>query len=140
MPNEEYNTLEDLVFSRTFRDWVLKGDTPEADFWANWVAQNPDRQNLVNHARAVIYALQLNLKPLSGDSVDAEVRKTLQKMKDGRLSPVREIPFRPGLLNVRPARAWAIAATLAAIFIILIIAWALRLYLHRHGPLPPAHP
>src|SRR5882724_6026904 len=115
MPNEEYNTLEDLVFSRSFRDWVLKGDTPEADFWANWVAQNPDRQNLVHHARAVIYALQLNLKPLPDESIRTEVGKVLEKLNSGRLSSVREIPFRPGLLNVRPARAWAIAATLSAI-------------------------
>src|SRR5882757_7445788 len=113
MPNEEYNTLEDLVFSRSFRNWVLKGHTPEADFWANWVAQNPDKQNLVNHARAVIYALQLNLRPLPEEIIHTEVGKVLEKLKSGRISPVREIPLRPGILNVRPALAWTIAATIA---------------------------
>jgi hypothetical protein len=128
MANEEYESLEDLVFSRSFRNWVLKGDTPEAGFWTNWVALNPRRIHLVNHAKALIYALQLDLRPLSEEAIDAEVEKVLQKLKDGRLSLVREIPFRPGRLGRRPARAWAIAATLAGV---CIVAWSLRLYLHR---------
>ena len=128
MSNEEFNTLEDLVFSHSFRNWVLKGETPEAEFWTNWTARNPDKAAIVNHAKAIIYALQLNLRPLSADTVDAEVARVLQKLRDGRLNPVREIPLRPGLLGRRPARGWTIAAAIAGI---CIIAWSLRFYLHH---------
>ena len=128
MANEEYNTLEDLVFSHSFRNWVLKGDTPEADFWSNWVARNPEKTGMVNHAKAIIFALQLNLRPLSDDAVDTEVRKVLQKLKDGRLNLIREIPFRPGILGRRPARAWTIAAAIAGIFILV---WSVRIFFPR---------
>src|SRR5258707_918918 len=128
MANEEYNTLEDLVFSRSFRNWVLIGDTPEAEFWTNWTARNPEKAEIVGYAKAVIYALQLNLRPLPEESIGAEVQKVLQKLKDGRLNLVREIPFRPSLAGHRPARAWTVAAAITAI---CIGAWALRLYLHH---------
>ena len=131
MPNDDFNTLEDLVFSRSFRNWVLNREGPEADFWTNWVAQNPDRAELVNQAKAVIYALQLQLRPLSEGVIDTEVQKVLQKLRDGRVNLVREIPLRPGLLGRRPSRAWAVAASFAAVAIIAILAGSLHRYLHR---------
>lgn len=137
MTNEQYNSVEDLVFSRSFRNWVLKGDCPEAGFWSDWTARNPDKTSLVDQARAVIAALELNLKPLSAAAIEAEREKVLRKLKDNRFNGVREIPFRPGLRSSRPARAWAIAALLAALF---ILSWALQLYLHRqHHPAPPTY-
>jgi ferric-dicitrate binding protein FerR (iron transport regulator) len=133
MPHQGYNTLEDLVFSRSFRDWVLKGDTPEGEFWTNWAALTPERMTLVNQAKAVIIAFQLDGKPLSGETVDVEVEKVLQKLRDGRLNLVREIPFRPGLLGRRLTRGWTAAAFLAGLAVIGILAASLRYYFrHRH--------
>jgi transmembrane sensor len=126
MANEEYNNLEDLVFSRSFRNWVLNENGPETEFWTHWVAGNPDKAELINQARAAIHALQLNLKPLPEETVDAETHTSLQKLRDGRLN-LREIPFRPGLPGRRPSRAWTVAAIIAAI---AIIVWAIRFYLH----------
>src|SRR5215470_8338748 len=108
MANEEYNTLEDLVFSRSFRNWVLNRRCPEAEFWTNWVARNPDKTETITQAKAVIHALQLNLPPLPDGTADAEVRKVLEKLRDGRVNLVREIPFRPRLLGRRHTRAWTI--------------------------------
>ncbi|HEY4107987.1 FecR family protein [Puia sp.] len=125
MSNEEYNTLEDLVFSRSFRTWVLTGDTPEADFWSDWATRNPGKTELVNQAKAVIYALQLDLRPLPEEAVDAEVRKALQKVQDGRLTPVREVPLRPGILGRHYSRAWTAAAIVAAIAIGI---WSIRFF------------
>ena len=83
-----YNSMEDLVFSRSFRNWVLNRDSPEAGFWENWIARNPDKQQLVQHAKAVIYALQPGWKKLSDEEIDMEVQKALQRLKDApRLLP-----------------------------------------------------
>jgi hypothetical protein len=128
MSFEDYNTLEDLAFSRSFRNWVVNPEGPEADFWTSWAAHNPDKTELINQAKAVIYALQLNFKPLSEGAVDAEVRKVLQKVKDGRVNAVRDIPLRTSLLGRRLARTWTIAAVIAAIAII----WILFGVLHHH--------
>lgn len=121
MPNEEYTTLDDLVFSHSFRHWVLKGNTPEAEFWTNWAGRNPNREELVNHAKEIILALHSNTNPLPVETMEAEVEKTLQKLRDGRLNMVREIPFRPSLLGRRISRYWVIAAILAAVAIVIIL-------------------
>ncbi|HVU98193.1 MAG TPA: hypothetical protein VHE34_23380 [Puia sp.] len=121
MSIEDYSTLEDLAFSRSFRNWVLNPEGPEADFWTNWVAHNPEKGELVNQAKAAIAALELNLKPLPGRTIDTEVRKVVQKIKDGRVNAVREIPLRNSLLGRRPARTWTVAAIIAAVAILLIL-------------------
>jgi transmembrane sensor len=90
---ENYDSMEDLVFSRSFRDWVLNRDSPDAGFWESWVARNPDKQQLVHHAKAVIYALQPGLKKLSDEEIDTEVQKALQRLKDApRLLPEEAVP------------------------------------------------
>ena len=128
MSFEDYNTLEDLAFSRSFRNWVLNPEGPEADFWINWAAHNPDKTELIHQAKAAVHALQLNFKSLSEGAIDAEIRKVLQKIKDGRINAVREIPLRTSLLGRRPARLWTAAAVIAAI----VILWILVGVLHRH--------
>jgi transmembrane sensor len=120
MGNFECNSMEDLVFSRSFRNWVFNRDSPEAGFWENWIARNPDKQGLVDHAKAVIYALQLNPSAaggsqqamparLSDEDIETEVRKALQRLKEGRRpddAPAR----RTTLFPRRTARILAMAA------------------------------
>lgn len=120
----DFKTLEDLVFSRSFRDWVLKGDTREADFWADWQARNPDMREIINQAKAIIYALQLNLRPLPEEKVDREITRVLDKLHEGRFSLAGELPLRPRISR-RPAQIWTAAALLAGL---VILFWGLRLY------------
>lgn len=82
MGNIEYNSLEDLVFSGSFRNWVLQGDSPEAGFWESWVARHPEKTTLIQHAKAIIYALQPGRQQLSEEEIDAAVRKILQKLEE----------------------------------------------------------
>ena len=82
MGNFEYNSMEDLVFSRSFRNWVLDRTATEAGFWENWVSRHPEKREMVNHAKAVIYALQNNLQRLSEEEIDTEVQKALQRMQE----------------------------------------------------------
>jgi transmembrane sensor len=82
MGSFECNGIEDLVFSRSFRNWVLTGDTPEAGYWEGWIAAHPEKGEIVQHAKAVIYALQLNLKRLSDEDTEKEIERILQKLMD----------------------------------------------------------
>jgi ferric-dicitrate binding protein FerR (iron transport regulator) len=108
---------------------VLKGDGPEAAFWTSWVANNTNKLELINQARAVIHALQQNGRILPDLTVDSEVHKVLQKLREGRLNLVREIPNRPRIGRRPPNRTWTIAAAIAAVAIICILAGVLRHYL-----------
>ena len=128
MGKDEYNTLEDLVFSRSFRNWILNGDTPEAGFWTSWQESHPDKLELINHAKAIIYALQLHLQPLSDEAVDTQIKKVLEKLQDGRIGLPREISPRPTQRTRRTSRAWTLAAAFAGC---CILAWTLQFYFNH---------
>ena len=46
------------------------------------MARNADKDEMVRHAKAVIYALQLNPSTISEDDIEAEVQKALQRLKE----------------------------------------------------------
>ena len=98
MGNIEYNSLEDLVFSGSFRNWVLQENSPEAGFWESWIARHPEKTALVHHAKAIIYALQPNWRQLSEEDIDTAVRKILHRLEedpgDPRRSKVRPLAKR----------------------------------------------
>jgi transmembrane sensor len=82
MGNSEYNSIEDLVFSRSFRDWVLEKHSSDADYWENWLIRNPEKAEMVKHAKAVIYALHHNALSPTEDEVEVEVQKALQRLRE----------------------------------------------------------
>ncbi|HEY4209420.1 MAG TPA: FecR domain-containing protein [Puia sp.] len=81
MGNIEYNSLEDLVFSRSFRNWVLQLDSSEAGFWDSWAERHPEKTALIQHAKAIIYALQPNWQQLTEEEMDIAVRRILQRIE-----------------------------------------------------------
>lgn len=89
MGNFECNSMEDLVFSRSFRNWVLNKESPDTGFWENWVARNPGKAEMLRYAKAVIYALNLNTAILEEEAIDEEVRKALLRLREAP----RYIPF-----------------------------------------------
>lgn len=128
MANDGYNTLEDLVFSTSFRNWVLRGDTPESDFWTDWQARHPDKLEMIAQAKAIIYALQLNLRPLADEAVDKEISRVLEKLHQGRFHLDADLPDgrRVSLRNY--GRVWAAAALFAGF---VLLAWSIRIYVNR---------
>jgi transmembrane sensor len=140
MGNFECNSIEDLVFSRSFRDWVLERDSPEAGFWENWIVQHPDKREIVQHAKAVVYALQLNLSPLSEEETGKEIGRILQKLRESSSAHEDEYPYQQQRRkNPFPARL-AIDRYLpilryAAVFMILCLsAWFYRNYTNKRHP------
>jgi transmembrane sensor len=106
MGNFECNSMEDLVFSRSFRNWVLNRESSEAGFWEHWIARNPGKAETVRYAKAVIYALHLNTATLSEEVIDDEVRKALLRLKEApRYIPLDGPDGRPGRGLVRGSRS-----------------------------------
>jgi len=112
MGNFECTTVEDLLFNRSFRTWVLNRNSPESEYWESWIAENTEKAELINHAKSIVYALQLNYKALDEASMEEEIRKVLQKL-DHR-SHEAEAPRLPSRLS------FAIAIAAAALVIFLL--------------------
>lgn len=121
MGNFECTTVEDLLFNRSFRTWVLNRNSPESEFWENWIAQNPDKAELINHSKSIIYALQLNFKVLDEEAIQREIKKVLQKLKD-RSHETGDPAFEEKKKNFfhLPARITVIFALAAASLIICL--------------------
>jgi transmembrane sensor len=116
--SSEFNSLEDLVFSRSFRNWVLNRDSSEHAFWENWIQRNPDKAEIVKNAKAMIYALHLNTSVLPEDEIDEEARKALIRLKEAPRYIPLEGPERRGgrwLGVLRSHRFWILAVLAAAI-------------------------
>ena len=123
----EYNDLEDLVFSRSFRNWVLQCEAADMIFWEDWLSRHSDKADLVQHARAVVYALQLNLRTLSDAEIDLEMGRALHRLRDTQLTrPLRDpYPERPRSRGW----IWGVAGLLIALGITV---WVIQIYTHRH--------
>ena len=134
MGNFECNSMEDLVFSRSFRNWVLNRESSETGFWESWIVRNPDKAEMVSYAKAVIFALHLNTATLSEEAIDDEVRKALLRLKEApRYIPLDGPDRQAGrrLSWSRPSRRLLVPA---ALFSGLFLAWFLfyRTSLHSH--------
>jgi RNA polymerase sigma factor (sigma-70 family) len=99
---------EELVFSHSFRSWVLGNEVAEAGFWENWLMRHPEKFELVQNAKAIIYALQLNLRHLSRKEIDEEIRRAMFRLRDIQLtSPLRDVPAeRGGGWGLRLRKVW----------------------------------
>lgn len=80
--NSEFNSMEDLAFSRSFRNWVLNQGPGDKAFWENWVARNPGKAEMVRQAKAFIAALHRDRETPREEDVDEEVRKALVRLRD----------------------------------------------------------
>lgn len=142
MGNFECNSIEDLVFSRSFRDWVFNRNSSEAGFWENWIASHPEKKGMVDHAKAVIYALQLHPDRLSDAEVETEVQKIMQRVKEGTWFDTGDAGGRVRrrlFIFRRPVRLLAIAAVFAGLCLLGYVFYqvtarrdVLRTYLADH--------
>jgi transmembrane sensor len=118
MGNFECNSIEDLVFSRSFRNWVFNRKSSEAGFWENWIASHPEKKGMIDHAKAVIYALQLHPDRLSDAEVETEVQKIMQRVKEGTWFDTSDAGGKGRkqlFIFRRPVRLRAIAAVFAGL-------------------------
>jgi hypothetical protein len=130
----EFNSMEDLAFSRSFRNWVLNKDAAERVFWESWVARNPDKAEMVKYAKAVIFAMHGKAVVLSEDEIDEEVRKSVARLREApRYIPLDGPEGRSKRWMARRGsqRAWASAALAAGLVL------AAYIFYHLHAQRDP---
>jgi len=90
MEQQEYSTIEDFVFNKSFRDWVLNNSSEDKSFWEDWLAKNPGKGSLMNYARAIVFALSVNHKQLPEEEINEEIKHILEKVKEEKFKNVGE--------------------------------------------------
>lgn len=117
MEKQHFNSIEDLVFNKSFREWILNSNGVNADFWEKWALENPDKKKILNHAKAIVYALSVNHNNLSDEEISLEIKKILQKA-DGNvdITPVESFSGDDKVIRIKPfiaqRRVWVGAAAI----------------------------
>jgi transmembrane sensor len=121
MGNFTFNTIEELLFDASFRNWVKASETADAEFWNNWIELNPDKLLLVNNAKAIIYALHIDFQALPPEQLHAEIEAILKKSNDLANSSFDEETDDEQTKNILPLKRWILSA--AAIIILAFLSW-----------------
>ncbi|MEZ4905259.1 MAG: FecR domain-containing protein [Spirosomataceae bacterium] len=71
-------TTEDFVLDDYFRKWV-NGQLPqEDDFWENWLAEYPEKMEMIRQAEFVLKALEMEHTPIDEKRVSEKIQQILQ--------------------------------------------------------------
>ncbi|MEX2594034.1 MAG: FecR domain-containing protein [Anditalea sp.] len=54
---KSYHHIEDLLSDKSFKDWVLKGDSLQQIYWEKWQAGNPGKVEMLKQARTILLEL-----------------------------------------------------------------------------------
>lgn len=79
MYEEEFNSLEDFVFNASFREWLLENNSLHKTYWENWMREHPEKVQLLNYAKGIVYALTVKHRQLSEKDIDWEIESILNR-------------------------------------------------------------
>ncbi|MEC5144998.1 FecR domain-containing protein [Chitinophaga sp. 212800010-3] len=109
----EFNAA-DLAADASFRAWVLSGEG--ALFWESWVATHPDREAVLEEAKALVLALRFRVDEVNATEIDA-VKQRIDLL-------LNEQPVKKNNNGLRRYMLYASAA--AACLLLVIAAWYFR--------------
>jgi len=79
-------TLDDLARDERFRQWVILRDPSAERFWLAWLAQNPDKADTIQVARAFLLALEEEDTALPTSTL-AQITDDIVQVDTGRVLP-----------------------------------------------------
>ncbi len=134
MEQEEYNTVEDFVFNKSFQEWVLNNDPYSTKFWLNWISYNPDKASLVNYSRAIVDSLPVNKREAPEDEINDLIEGIIYSNRNMTLPEGNLItPRAKARVLVISRRNWL---TIVAIFIVVVAStwYLINRSSHRTNP------
>jgi transmembrane sensor len=118
MINYRTYEAEDFLFDESFRQWTAEVSPQAAIFWDRWLAQNPDRADVVRQAQELARALDDHYRDNTTDERFAyELNRLVNKAVEHREAD-SEVPVVP--IGQRTWWRWTAAA---AVLLISISTW-----------------
>jgi len=111
----------DLLYQRLLENpryvrWLLGEAPEEEDYWREWAAGDPVRQEVMEQARLTILAIQGKPVTVSKQAIADQVRRALMEAKRQEAFATQ----RKGILRSLPGYGWAAAASVA---VLLGVGW-----------------
>lgn len=119
MKKKVFTTIEDLLNEESFRKWVFEEPGDHITFWENWIAENQDKQALVEKAILILEGLSFKFKTPTGIPPKV-IRTEWQKLRNKAFKEEPALP-KPMPDNQRlhwvRTKAWSIAASVAVLVV-----------------------
>lgn len=90
---KKYNTINDFLEDCSFKNWALQDNGTDINFWEFWIANNPDKKELVNKAKELVLGISFNVQSVSKEKVAFEWSKLEAKIKAPKEKPKRKVRF-----------------------------------------------
>ncbi|MEO5683213.1 MAG: FecR family protein [Chitinophagaceae bacterium] len=124
MAEPAFINIEDFVFNPSFRDWVLHNDAAHQATWEKWMAANPHKIAVMQHAKSIVYALSADHSQLSEQEIDHAIRDILNaksSIQNNLPDDLRSSINQNQLINAKqPARfKWLAGAAAAAALVVV---------------------
>jgi ferric-dicitrate binding protein FerR (iron transport regulator) len=93
MIKKEYNNVLDFLEDASFKNWVAQKNATDINYWEYWIANNPDKKELVNKAKDLALGVTFNKVFVDKDKVALEWNKLETKIKAQKKKPKRKTFF-----------------------------------------------
>ena len=117
---KSYHQLEELLANKSFKDWVLKGDSSHQAYWEKWQAEHPDHMEMLLQAKTILLELDSIERTWEEQQQDMLFSKIIQRIDatDSRHKGHRYPPYQSYSLSVakKIQQVMAVFFLLAAMF------------------------
>ena len=93
MTMKKYNTINDFLDDGSFENWVYQSNGTDINFWEFWIANNPDKEELVDKARDLVLGVSFSKSFISKEKVTLEWTKLEAKIKGNKIKPKIKVRF-----------------------------------------------
>lgn len=116
-------SLEEFVWDKSFRNWVLNPTREDDETWQNWLIAHPEKREMVERARQLVLAIRPANSPLSNPEKRMAVERIVERLETRNVenTETAHLPWYAG-------RAVRIAAMLV---LLMGLGW---LFWLRHQP------
>ena len=87
MIKKQYNTINDFLEDVSFKNWALQNNGTDINFWEFWIANNPEKNELVNKAKDLVLGVSFNKNLVSKEKVAFEWKKLEAKIQKKTKAP-----------------------------------------------------
>ncbi|MCG1036292.1 FecR family protein [Polaribacter sargassicola] len=91
MIKKQYNNINDFLDDHSFENWVHQNNGTDIGFWDFWIANNPDKKELVNQAKDLVLGIPFNKNFVTKEKVSFEWKKLEAKIEAKKPTPKRKI-------------------------------------------------
>ena len=87
MIKKQYNTINDFLEDVSFKNWALQNNGTDINFFVFFIANNPEKNELVNKAKDLVLGVSFNKDLVSKEKVAFEWKKLEAKIQEKTKAP-----------------------------------------------------